>query len=135
MSAISEATGGRVEMAALPLTIGDLAAIIAVLTYGMIDHNTFVDPTHILMVYAPFIIGWLIAFPIVGAYSAGAAESAKAAIPLGVRSWVVAAVIGFALRWTPVFPVGLAGAFVAITFVLIGVLIGVWRWLFFKIVG
>ncbi|MCL9816291.1 DUF3054 domain-containing protein [Natronocalculus amylovorans] len=135
MLAIPTALEGRIEANALPLAIGDLLAIIAVLTYGMVDHNTFGDPGYMAMVYAPFVIGWLVAFPLIGAYSAGAAESAKAAIPLGIRAWVLAALVGFALRWTSLFPGGLAPVFVAITLVLIGALIGVWRWGFFKITG
>ena len=86
-------------------------------------------------VYAPFLIGWGVAALLIGAYSAGAAESAKAAIPLGVRAWVLAALAGFGLRATAVFPGDLAIAFVLITLVLTGILLGGFRWLFFKIAG
>ncbi|MGM0606675.1 MAG: DUF3054 domain-containing protein [Halobacteriota archaeon] len=135
MLAIPTALEGRVDGDAFPLVFGDLFAILGVLTYGMIDHSTFGDPLHAALVYAPFLVGWLLASPLIGAYSAGAAESAKAAIPLGVRAWVLAALVGFGLRWTPVFPGSLAIPFVLITFVLVGVLIGAWRWLFFELFG
>lgn len=125
---------GRVDTAALPLAVGDLLAILGVLTYGMIQHATL-TPERAVGVYAPFLIGWGAAALLIGAYSAGAAESAKAAIPLGVRAWVLAALAGFGLRWTPAFPGELAVAFVLITLVLTGVLLGGFRWLFFKIVG
>ena len=125
---------GRVDSAALPLAVGDLLAILGVLTYGMIEHATFL-PERAVGVYAPFLIGWGVAAVLIGAYSAGAAESAKAAVPLGVRAWVLAALVGFGLRWTPVFPGELAIPFVLITLVLTGVLIGGLRWLYFKLLG
>lgn len=128
------ALAGRVDSGALPLAVGDLLAILGVLTIGMIQHNTLI-PTRAAGVYAPFLIGWAVAAVLIGAYSAGAAESAKAAIPLAVRAWVLAALVGFGLRWTPVFPGGLAPAFIVITLVLTGVLLGGFRWLFFKVVG
>ncbi len=125
---------GRVDTAALPLAVGDLLAILGVLTYGMIEHATFL-PERAVGVYAPFLIGWALAAMLIGAYSPGAAESAKAAVPLGLRTWVLAALIGFGLRWTPVFPGGLDAIFIAITLVLTGVLIGGLRWLYFKLLG
>ena len=130
MSALED----RVETAALPLAVGDLLAILGVLTYGMIEHATFL-PERALGVYAPFLIGWVVGAVLIGAYSAGAAESAKAAIPLGIRAWVLAALVGFGLRWTPLFPGGLDPIFIVITLVLTGVLIGGLRWLYFKILG
>jgi len=125
---------GRVDTAALPLAVGDLLAILGVLTIGMIQHATF-GPERAVGVYGPFLIGWAAAAVLIGAYSAGAAESAKAAVPLGVRAWVLAALVGFGLRWTPVFPGDLAIPFVLITLLLTGVLLGGLRWVFFKIVG
>ncbi len=123
----------RVDTAGLPLAVGDLLAILGVLTIGMLQHSTL-TATRAPGVYAPFVIGWLVGAVIIGAYSAGAGESAKAAIPLGLRAWVVAALIGFGLRAT-IFRGGLAVAFVAITLVLTGGLIAGFRWLFFKLVG
>ncbi len=134
MLALPAALNGRVDSAALPLAVGDLLAILGVLTYGMIQHSTF-SPERALSVYAPFLIGWIVAATLIGAYAAGAAESAKAAVPLGIRSWVLAALIGFGLRWTPVFDGGLDAIFVGITLVLTGVLLGGFRWLFFKLTG
>lgn len=125
---------GRVDAGALPLAVGDLVAILGVLTIGMLQHGTLMVDRAV-GVYAPFLIGWGVAALIIGAYSAGAAETAKAAIPLAVRAWVLAALIGFGLRATGVFPGGLAIAFVLITLVLTGVLLGGFRWLFFKIAG
>lgn len=133
MADIGTTLSDRFDTAALPLAIGDLIAILIVLTIGMIEHGTLVDPVHVVLVYLPFVIGWFLAAPIVGAYAPGAAETAKAAIPLAIRAWVPASVIGYLLRWSDLFPGGLDPTFIAITFVLIAVLLGVWRWLFFKL--
>jgi hypothetical protein len=128
------ALNGRVDSAALPLAVGDLLAILGVLTIGMLQHGTLI-PGRAAGVYAPFLIGWGLAALLIGAYSAGAAESAKAAIPLGIRSWVLAALVGFGLRATSVFPGNLEVAFVLVILLLTGVVLGGFRWLFFKIVG
>ena len=130
MSALS----GRVDAAALPLAVGDLLAILGILTYGMVRHGTL-TPERAVGVYAPFLIGWGVAALLIGAYSAGAAESAKAAIPLGIRAWVLAALVGLGLRWTPVFPGGIEIAFVIVVLVLTCIVLGGLRWLFFKVVG
>ena len=123
----------RVDTAGLPLAVGDLLAIFGVLTFGMVQHSTLTT-TRAPQVYAPFVIGWLVGAVVIGAYSAGAGESAKAAVPLGLRAWIVAALIGLGLRAT-VFVGGLTPVFVAITLVLTGGLIAGFRWLFFKLVG
>lgn len=134
MSFVPTAIEARIDQSALGLAGGDLLAILGVLTYGMLQHNTF-TPERAFGVYAPFLIGWLVGALVIGAYAAGAAESAKAAVPLGVRAWVLAALVGFGLRWTPLFPGGLEAPFVLITLVLTGALIGGLRWLFFRLLG
>jgi len=130
---------GRVDSGALPLAVGDLLAILGVLTIGMTRHGTF-GPERAALVYSPFVIGWVIGAVLIGAYSAGAAESAKAAIPLGIRAWVVATIIGLGLRWTVIFPDSFqlsmeTGIFIFITLLLTGSLLGSFRSLFFKLVG
>ncbi|XVH31927.1 DUF3054 domain-containing protein [Haloferacaceae archaeon DSL9] len=133
MNAIPAVLDGRLDSAALPLAVGDLLVIVGVLVIGMYQHQTLGDPGHVAGVLAPFLIGWILIAPLIGAYSPGAAESAKAAVPLAIRSWVPASIVGFALRWTEIFPGGLEITFVAITFFLIAILLGVWRSLLFKV--
>lgn len=134
MADIGTTLSDRLDVSALSLAVGDLLAILVVLTIGMVEHGTF-EPGHAVMVYLPFLIGWILVSPIVGAYSPGAAESAKAAIPLAIRAWIPASVVGYLLRWSDLFPGGVELVFVAITFVLTAALLGVWRWLYFKIRG
>jgi hypothetical protein len=132
---------GRIDTAALPLAVGDLLVLVVLLSLGTARHNGFAylteNPVGLATTLLPFIVGWLVAAPLIGAYSAGAAESAKAAIPLAIRSWVVADVIGVVLRVVLPFDAtgGLVslGIFFGITLVVGVVGLGVWRWVYFKL--
>lgn len=129
----------RVDAAAAPLAVVDALALSAVLTIGVINHNGVdylsTDPAGWLLTLVPFLLGWAIAAPIVGAYSAGAAESAKAAIPLAVRAWIPASIVGFALRASPLFSGGFHWTFGVVVFVAGAVALVALRWVFFKIRG
>lgn len=126
----------RIDRGAAPLAVGDVLVLIAFLTAGTLSHSTtqflMENPLYLAEVYAPFLIGWAVAAPLVGAYSAGAVEAAKSSVPLVVRSWIPAAVIGLVLR-TFVFTGGVAPVFVAITLVGGMVVLGGWRALYFKL--
>lgn len=126
----------RIDRGAAPLAVGDVLVLIAFLTAGTLSHSTtqflMENPLYLAEVYAPFLIGWAVAAPLVGAYSAGAVEAAKSSVPLVVRSWIPAAVIGLVLR-TFVFTGGVAPVFVAIMLVGGMVVLGGWRALYFKL--
>jgi hypothetical protein len=130
--------GGRVDTRTWPIAVGDVVVIVAFLTLGYVFHNgtqaVTAMPVDWALTVAPFLIGWTLVAPFIGAYSKGAHESAKAAVPLALRSWVVAAIIGLGLRVTPVFPGGFEPIFGAIILAVGLVSLGVWRWLFFRIV-
>ena len=129
----------RIDAAAAPLAVVDLLALSAVLTSGVIDHNGVDYLTAAtggwLLTPVPFLLGWAVASPLVGAYSPGAAESAKAAVPLALRAWVPAAAIGFVLRASPLFSGGFQPIFGVVVFVAGGVALAALRWLFFKLRG
>ncbi|WP_435065670.1 DUF3054 domain-containing protein [Halobaculum sp. EA56] len=125
----------RVDAAALPLAVGDLLVIVAFIYAGSLRHGTVPFPPAgvgdvlaLLAVAAPFLVGWAVAAPLVGAYSAGAAESAKASVPLAVRSWVPAAVVGLALRATPFVDGGVAVTFAVVMLLVGSVSLGLWRY-------
>jgi hypothetical protein len=125
----------RVDGSAAPLAVGDVIAIVAVIAIGMrYGHSTLTGPVALLETAAPFLVGWAVASVLVGAYSAGAAESAKAAVPLAVRSWVPAAVIGVFLRGLlqTNLDQGLL-IFLAVMLVTGGVALAGWRWIAFKL--
>ena len=126
----------RLDRAAVPLAVGDLIALIVLLTIGAINHSSVEflssNPLYLLEVFAPFLIAWALIAPLVGAYSAGAAETAKSSVPLVIRSWIPAAVVGLALR-AFVFRGGAAPAFVIVMLVLGSLALGGWRALYFRL--
>jgi hypothetical protein len=126
----------RLDRGAVPLAIGDFVALIALLTVGALNHSSAAflssNPLYLLEVFAPFLIAWALVAPLVGAYSAGAVETAKSSVPLAVRSWIPAAVLGLALR-AFVFRGGAAPAFVVVMLVLGSIALGGWRALYFRL--
>ncbi len=125
----------RVDRSAAPLAVGDVIAIVAVIAIGMeFGHNTLTGPMALIETAAPFLVGWAVASVPIGAYSPGAAESAKAAVPLALRSWVPAAVVGVLLRGVlqTNLDQGLL-VFLGVMLVTGGVALGGWRWLAFKL--
>lgn len=129
----------RLDRSAAPLAVGDLVVLIGLLTIGALQHNTVAylqaNPVYLLGVLAPFLIGWAIAAPVVGAYSPGAVESAKSSLPLTIRSWVPAAAIAFVLRASPLFHGGVQLSFVAVVFLLGLVSLTGWRYVYFLLRG
>ncbi|MFC6873102.1 DUF3054 domain-containing protein [Halobellus marinus] len=129
----------RIDAEAFPLAVVDVLALAAVLTIGVINHNGVeylsTNPVGWLLTLVPFLVGWAVAGPLVGAYSAGAAESAKAAIPLAIRAWIPGSIIGFVLRASPLFSGGFQWTFGIVMLLTGGVSLAVFRWLFFKLRG
>jgi hypothetical protein len=126
----------RLDRGAVPLVVGDLVALIVLLTVGALNHSTVEflssNPLYLLEVFAPFLIAWALVAPLVGAYSAGAVETAKSSVPLAIRSWIPAAILGLGLR-AFVFRGGAALAFAVVMLVLGSVALGGWRALYFKV--
>jgi hypothetical protein len=126
----------RIDADAWPLAVGDVLVLALVFTLGAIRHHgrTFPldDPVGWVVVLLPFLLGWTLVAPPVGAYSAGAAESAKAAIPLALRAWVPADLVALAIREAAFADGPLQPVFVAITLVSGAVGLAAWRWLRFR---
>lgn len=129
----------RVDADALPLAVGDFLALALVLTYGVVNHNGVdylsSNPGGWILTMLPFLLGWAVCGTLIGAYSAGAAETAKAAIPLAIRGWIPGALVGLILRWTAIFEGGVELVFAVVIVVAGLVALAGWRWLYFKILG
>jgi len=126
----------RLDRDAAPLVVGDLIALMLLLTVGTLNHSSVefltANPLYLPGVFAPFLIAWVLIAPLVGAYSAGAAETAKSSVPLVIRSWIPAAVVGLALR-AFVFRGGAELSFAAVMLVVGSVALGGWRALYFRL--
>lgn len=131
----------RVDRETLPLAVGDIAVIVLFVYSGMVNHGTAAFPPvganagTIAATAGPFLIGWLLLAVPIGAYSPGAGESAKAAVPLVVRSWLGAGLLGLGLRATGLFPGGVAVVFAAVMLVGGAVALAVFRWVVFRLGG
>jgi len=127
----------RLDDRAAPMAIGDVLVLAVLFSGGTIHHNGVAyvvsNPGYLAATIAPFLIGWVIAAPLLGAYSPGAAESAKAAVPLALRSWLLADAIALGIRATPVVHGGVQLSFVAVSLGSGLVGLAVWRTLFFKL--
>ena len=90
------------------LAAGDVAAVVGVLVAGMRRHGVdpLAEPGHAAAVVGPFVVGWLLAAPLVGAYAADLSRVGPAA-----NGWLLAALVGLSLRATPAFPGGVTGPF------------------------
>ena len=93
-NAVADFFDRRLDGRAVPMAMGDLLVIAALFGAGTVHHNgvAFVvsNPDYLAGAIGPFLLGWVVAAPILGAYAPGAAESSKAAVPLALRSWLVA---------------------------------------------
>ncbi|MFB6159738.1 MAG: DUF3054 domain-containing protein [Haloferacaceae archaeon] len=127
----------RIDAGAWPLAVGDVLVLALVFTGGAIRHHGTTypldDPVGWVVTILPFLLGWLLVAPLVGAYSAGAAESAKAAVPLAVRAWIPADAVALLVRAAAFDDGPLQLTFVAVTLGSGALGIAAWRWLRFRL--
>lgn len=136
-NAVASFLDRRIDARAAPIAVGDVLVVALLMTLGTVRHNglDFVlsHPVYLGGVLAPFLVGWVVAAPLLGAYAPGATETAKAAVPLALRSWVAADAVGLALRATPLFHGGVELSFALVTLFVGSVGLSVWRILFFRL--
>ncbi|MES3517572.1 MAG: DUF3054 domain-containing protein [Natronomonas sp.] len=127
----------RLDSGTWPIAVGDFVVLFAFLLVGVLRHWTFAqlqaNPGIYLNAAAPFFVGWLLVAPLVGAYSPGARSAPNSSIPLAIRSWIPAAIVGLLIRATPVVDGGFDPVFAAIMIVGGAVSLSVWRLLYFKL--
>lgn len=137
-NAVADFFDRRLDGRTVPLAIGDLLVLALAFSGGTVRHNGLAyvlsHPGYLAATIAPFLLGWAVAAPLLGAYSPGAAESAKAAVPLALRSWILGDAIALGIR-TALNP---AGGLPPLSFVAVSLgtgLLGlaVWRILFFRL--
>ncbi len=127
----------RLDASTWPIAVGDLVVLLAFLLVGTLEHWTFeqlqADPTIYLLVAGPFILGWLICAPLIGAYSPGGGSAPNSSIPLAIRSWIPAALIGLLIRVVAMPDRGADIIFAVIMLVGGALILSIWRFLYFKI--
>lgn len=87
------------------LVIGDLVVLLVLLTMGALRHHEHPvqNPLYFAGTVAPFLVGWVLASLVVGLYSYRARQSVRSSVLFAAGTWVVAALIGSALRATSYF--------------------------------
>lgn len=85
--------------------LGDLLVIVGFIVMGELRHGVHPveSPLIVADTIAPFLVGWVVAALVVGAYSPAATRSVRSAVVRVAGTWVVAAAIGLALRSTEFF--------------------------------
>jgi hypothetical protein len=112
------------------LAVGDILALSAFVAAGQQQHNTGLalgSPLGFLETLAPFLIGWGVAALVGGLYTEDALLTPRRAISWTLPAWVLALIIGMALRASPLFSGGAALTFVIVTLVTGGALLIGWR--------
>lgn len=91
---------GRAFVRFLP---GDLLVILAFVLVGELQHGGLTAQRY-AGALLPFLLGWFVAAPFLGAYSSDTLESTRSALLLALSTWLGADLIGQLLRGTTTFP-------------------------------
>jgi hypothetical protein len=127
----------RLDASTWPIAVGDTIALLAFLLAGTLQHWTLeqlqLDPTIYLLAAGPFVLGWFLCAPLVGAYSPGGGSAPNSSIPLAIRSWVPATLVGLVVRVVAVPDRGFDPIFAGIMLVGGAVVLSAWRFIYFKL--
>lgn len=109
--------------------VGDVVAIALFVIIGEISHG--IDPLRQAAVVVdtslPFLIGWVIVAPLLGAYARGTVERRTIAITNVVPAWLVADGVGQVLRDTSLFHGSATPVFYLVAAAVGGLFLFSWR--------
>ncbi len=105
---------------------GDVLAILLFVLLGELRHGGLTVERY-AGVLLPFLIGWLIVAPVVGAYGERTVDSTRSAILLALVGWLGADFLGQVLRGTDYFPGNADPQFFLVTLLFGGLLLAVAR--------
>lgn len=102
--------------------VSDLVAILAMLWVGQLRHgiDPLTMPGRYLGTLAPFLIGWIVASYVFGAYGAKTLDDYRSAVVPALVAWFVGNTIGQGLRSTSLFHGGTELAFYLVMFGFVG---------------
>lgn len=114
--------------------VGDLVVIALFVAIGEFSHGA--NPLLVVDAYVQtvvtFVVGWIVAAPVVGAYRSDTLTDPRRAIVVPVLAWAVADAIGQGLRATAFFEGDAEVTFFLVVFFVGGAMLGAWRYLAFR---
>lgn len=119
----------------ISLVIGDILCFLIFATLGMESHSQGFDLLYSFWVALPFMAGWFIVAPWVGAYRADVVKRPRAMLGRTLLCWVIAWPVAMGLRWLIVDRVTGVTADSFFSFAVVALLanafiLNVWRWPF-----
>lgn len=111
------------------LVVGDGLAILAFVTVGEFRHGAdpLANPAIVLTAAAPFLVGWAVVAVLGGLYTPDAVTSVRRAASWTTPAWIVASLLGQAIRATDPIPGDTPLTFVLVALVFGGVAVVGWR--------
>jgi hypothetical protein len=108
---------------------GDLLAILVFVAIGEVQHAfpPHQYPLRFVGTAVPFLAGWALAAPVVGAYRRSTLTTPLAAAAWALLAWLLADAVGQLLRDTAVFPGGADPIFYVVAAGAGGALLVAWR--------
>ncbi|WP_254840186.1 DUF3054 domain-containing protein [Natronomonas marina] len=126
----------RLDASTWPIAVGDIVVLLLLLFAGTLQHHSLesvqADPLIYVTAAGPFVLAWLVCAPLVGAYSPGGGSAPNSSIPLAIRSWIPAAILGLVVRVLADFG-GADPIFAAVMLVGGAVVLSIWRFLYFLV--
>ncbi|MNP22623.1 hypothetical protein D3C76_1153040 [compost metagenome] len=112
---------------ALLLGVGDILALLLFTFFGTMEHQMDSGFAEIWMITLPFIVGWILAGLLTGAYRSKAYSTMPQAVCYTLKNAVIAVPAALLLRWLAADkPPGWTFGLVAFVFVLL--FMTLWRW-------
>ncbi|MFA9504642.1 DUF3054 domain-containing protein [Natrinema sp. H-ect1] len=121
-SRIQPQSVGRIvtEPFVLSVAVVDALVVVAFIGVGLFMHamEPWTFPAYTLRTATPFVIGWAIAAPLLGAYRGRVLESVRRTLAVVAVAWIVATLIGGLIRSSSLFLGGAPPEFLLVNAVL-----------------
>lgn len=130
---MSVATTLRTRVEPVPsmagLAVGDAAAILAFVAAGVVQHggNPVGDPFRVLAAAGPFLVAWWLVAFLAGLYTRDAIASPRRALSWSLPAWILATLLGHAIRASEPVRGGTTLEFVLVTLAIGGLFVVGWR--------
>lgn len=91
---------------AIGLAVVDVLVVAGFIAFGLFTHgiDPWLFPDHTARTATPFVIGWLLVAPLAGAYGDRLLASYRRTTVVVFGTWLVATLLGGAIRATSLFP-------------------------------